>query len=747
MMPGVRRSCFACRHCRCRMQFSTPGHMKRSPGSPRRFTRRNRLQRQIRPITRWSLYLLGLEADHVFDAVAQPILRIVVGSCVLSALRVDCAVIWQPSAGTRERALRRVRCCRLVADPRVAVTRPAAAVARPAVPREGRGLDRPVGRGRGQAFPVDRSEEDQSQRTTGTRKEEDPVDERSIRLENWKRTLEMSIRCSTPINPEALQEKYEDVFADQLGEIRGIEADIELDDNARPRFFRSRPVPFPLREKVNQELDRQLEEGARGQPRTTAQSPSAVRCAAAPREVPLLPEVCGVLGIHSHHRGSATERKEAQVASATAKDPVLSVVLGWARTGAWPGHANDSRLKPYLQRREQLTVIDGCVQLGEKVVIPDRYRAQLLKELHEGHVGIHKMKSLARVFLWWPGLDADIEKVCRSCPSCVENANMPKPENVHPWKYPVQPWDRVHIDFATFEGKTYLLLVDAYSKWPEVRYMSSTTATKTIEVLTDIFATHGFPVTLVSDNGPPFTSGEFQSYLAARGIHHRLTPPYHPASNGQAESLVRTFKAFLKRYAGPRPTAVAQFLAKYRTTPCVTTARAPAELLFGRLPRTKLSLLKPSVAARMRHEPVDTVSRSFLAGQPVLVRDLRPAATEKWQRAVVVAIGGPLTYSVRLPDGRIRLAHVDHLLADGSASVTAERGPLDARVTVPPPTEPGKLRGPAVPCVMDARGRFPYISDYNKRATCEGNRGARASEPVEAVPALRRSARLAKKTC
>ncbi|XP_043246075.1 uncharacterized protein LOC122393776 isoform X3 [Amphibalanus amphitrite] len=524
MMPGVRRSCCACRHCRCRMQFSTPGHMKRSPGSPRRFTRRNRLQRQIRPITRWSLFLLGLEADHVFDAVAQPILRIVVGSCVLSALRVDCAVIWQPSAGTRERALRLVRCCRLVADPRVAVTRPAAAVARPAVPREGRGLDRPVGRGRGQAFPVDRSEEDQSQQTTGTRKEEDPVDERSIRLENWKRTLEMSIRCSTPINPEALQEKYEDVFSDQLGEIRGIEADIELDDNARPRFFRSRPVPFPLREKVNQELDRQLEEGARGQPRTTAQSPSAVRCAAAPREVPLLPEVCGVLGIHSHHRGSATERKEAQVASATAKDPVLSVVLGWARTGAWPGHANDSRLKPYLQRREQLTVIDGCVQL----------------EL--------------------------------------------------------------------------------------------------------------------------------------------------PGS---------------ARYSSPSDTAV----------------------------------------------PPSVKRAGGVSGQPVLVRDLRPAATEKWQRAVVVAIGGPLTYSVRLPDGRIRLAHVDHLLADGSASVTAERGPLDARVTVPPPTEPGKLRGPAVPCVMDARGRFPYISDYNKRATCEGNRGARASEPVEAAPALRRSARLAKKTC
>ena len=120
-----------------------------------------------------------------------------------------------------------------------------------------------------------------------------------------------------------------------------------------------------------------------------------------------------------------------QVASATSRDPVLSVVLGWARTGAWPARVEDSRLKPYLQRRDQLTVIDGCLQLGEKVIIPSRYRAQLLRELHEGHVGIYKMKSLARVFLWWPGLDEDIERVCKTCASCLENANMPTPVDVH----------------------------------------------------------------------------------------------------------------------------------------------------------------------------------------------------------------------------------------------------------------------------------------------------------------------------
>ena len=67
---------------------------------------------------------------------------------------------------------------------------------------------------------------------------------------------------------------------------------------------------------------------------------------------------------------------------------------------------------------------------------------------------------------------------------------MPKPVDVHPWKYLVQPWDRVHVDFASFEGKNCLLLVDEHSKCPEVRYLSSTTAAKTIQALTGIFAAY-----------------------------------------------------------------------------------------------------------------------------------------------------------------------------------------------------------------------------------------------------------------
>ena len=76
----------------------------------------------------------------------------------------------------------------------------------------------------------------------------------------------------------------------------------------------------------------------------------------------------------------------------------------------------------------------------------------------------------------------------------------------HPWQYPST---RVHMDFGEWNKRHFLVMVDAYSKWPEVRATSSTTAHCTSEMLQEIFATHGFPRILVSDNGPQFIAREF----------------------------------------------------------------------------------------------------------------------------------------------------------------------------------------------------------------------------------------------
>ena len=132
----------------------------------------------------------------------------------------------------------------------------------------------------------------------------------------------------------------------------------------------------------------------------------------------------------------------------------------------------------------------------------------------------------------------------------------------------------------------FLIVVDAFSKWPEVVQMSSTTATGTIKELTRIFAQQGFPKVLVSDNGTQFTSQEFQSYCQQHGIQHIRSPPYHPQSNGQAERFVGTLKRTFQKLRGEGATSdvIQKFLWTYRSTPCLSSPgqKTPAENCIGR---------------------------------------------------------------------------------------------------------------------------------------------------------------------
>lgn len=139
---------------------------------------------------------------------------------------------------------------------------------------------------------------------------------------------------------------------------------------------------------------------------------------------------------------------------------------------------------------------------GTRVIVPTKLRTQVLQELHTGHLGVVKMKALARGYVWWPGCDDQIEKLAKVCLGCQRVQSMPSLAPLHPWDWPTLPWQRIHIDFAgTFQGTTFLVVVDSYSKWPEVFNMSTTTASKTIDVLRDLFARTGIPDQIVSDNG------------------------------------------------------------------------------------------------------------------------------------------------------------------------------------------------------------------------------------------------------
>ena len=261
----------------------------------------------------------------------------------------------------------------------------------------------------------------------------------------------------------------------------------------------------------------------------------------------------------------------------TDSDPVLSRVRRFTQYGWTDCQEDEPQLSPYQNRQSELSVLNGCVLLGARVVIPPQGQEIILKQLHEGHPRVSKMKALARSFVWWPRLDSAIEACVRNCSTCQEHRPSPTLAPLHPWEWPNRPWARIHIDHAgPFLGHLFLLIVDAHSKWIEAHIVPSTSAEATISQLQEVFATHGYPEQIISDNGTGFASAEFQIYTKTHGILHTFTAPYHPSSNGMAERSVQTMKQALKKLQGPISERLSQFLFHFRTTPQTTTGLSPA---------------------------------------------------------------------------------------------------------------------------------------------------------------------------
>ena len=357
-----------------------------------------------------------------------------------------------------------------------------------------------------------------------------------------------------------------------------------------------------------------------------------------------------------------------QIAEHTRKDPILSRV--WSHTlNGWPSHMQDDALQPYFRKRHELSTEGGVVLWGLRVIIPQPLQKRILEELHEEHPGMFRMKALARSFVWWANMDAEIETKVKSCHACTKVSNTAPTAPLHPWSWPSRPWQRVHIDFAEHQGQHFFVLTDAHSKWPEIIPMRQTTTEKTMEVLRGLFASYGFPEEIVSDNGPQFTSDMFATFLSKNGIKHSRSAPYHPATNGAAERLVQVLKKSLKLDSDlTKEHQLANLLLHYRTTPHTTTGVPPAELFLKRQLRTRLSLVKPDPEAAMRkkqqqqqqqHDQGTKTLRVFQPGDRVAVRQFR--GPDKWALGTVVQRLGPVAYMVQLAHKTCHV-HVDHLI-------------------------------------------------------------------------------------
>ncbi|XP_055900524.1 uncharacterized protein K02A2.6-like [Biomphalaria glabrata] len=294
------------------------------------------------------------------------------------------------------------------------------------------------------------------------------------------------------------------------------------------------------------------------------------------------------------------EEKLQKLREGTEKDRTLQKLLITINQG-WPEgkHLLPYQLTPYYNFRDEMSVQEGLIFKGERVVVPKSLRLEMKKEVHSTHSGIEGCLKRARESLFWPGMTGDIKHYISTCEICQAFQPNQQKETLMNHEVPTHPWEKVGVDLFTLDGKDYLVCVDYYSNFCEVDRLENTSSETVIRKLKAHFARYGIPSTVVSDNGPQLSSDSFAKFANDWSFNHLTSSPHYPRSNGKAESAVKTVKTlFLKNKD--------QFMAllNHRSTPN-KTGTSPSQAFFNRRIRTLLpiakSLLKPQVLDPQKH--------------------------------------------------------------------------------------------------------------------------------------------------
>lgn len=357
----------------------------------------------------------------------------------------------------------------------------------------------------------------------------------------------------------------------------------------------------------------------------------------------------------------------------------LSKVLKFIENDSWPPRnrqITDIEVAELYQHRNNLAVQHDCIFFGDRIIIPKIYRQKILEDLHFGHPGECRMKLLAAGKLFWPNINADIERMVKCCEKCGSIAKSPTKCTLKPWPLPTRPWERIHIDYAgPVSGYSFLVMVDAYSKWPEIFKTTSTTASKTIEFIQTAFAQHGLCDTIVSDNAQQFVCDEFKDFCASQGITLINSPPYNPQSNGQAERFVDLLKTGLEKATGNVDAKLREFLTCYRRTPSYNLGmKSPSELLNNRQMKSRLDRLgkreefptsdENNKMAQQYNRHHGAKWKEFHTGDTVYVKLFASNKKWSWTPAFIISKIGTVSYMVKidLPDNqRTFKAHINQL--------------------------------------------------------------------------------------
>ena len=448
-----------------------------------------------------------------------------------------------------------------------------------------------------------------------------------------------------------------------------------------------------------------------------------------------------------------------EVRAAVNTDPEM-IALKNVITLGFPDHRNqlDPLLQPYWGCRDRLTIDDGLILCGQRLVIPQLLRRTTLDRLHSSHQGIERTKQRARQIIYWPQLDKHISDLVGSCQKCQRHLPSLQKEPLMPEPKPNRVFQAVSADYFTWAGRTYLVYVDRLSGWPAVFQVRGEASARALtRSLRKMFASTGVPQTLRTDGGGQFTARHTREFLRKWGVLHEISTPHFPQSNGHAEAAVKSVKRLIKKLTqhGDLDTdEFAQALLELRNTPRAD-GRSPAQVVFGHPLRSAVPAHHRAFAARWQkaadacdaraaeqsrqsEERYNTAARAhptLRIGQQVLVQD---TASRVWDRAgTITGVGTRRDYTVKLPSGRLLWRNRRYLRPRS----TPAEPPRSPRPTLqqpqhrpPSPPQPPRplLVRPSEETAVARSAAPPPAADspVAPASRCEPRRGTRRRQPT-----------------
>ena len=362
-----------------------------------------------------------------------------------------------------------------------------------------------------------------------------------------------------------------------------------------------------------------------------------------------------------------TKERWQQLRHASADDPVQQTLRGIILQG-WPEIRAEvpECARPYFDVRYELTVQDELIFKGQQLVVPTVLRKELVEKTHSSHIGIEACIRRARDSLYWPRMATEIREYIAKCDVCLAHSRGQAKEPMVQHEFVARPWAKVAADLCDLDGRTLLVICDYYSNYIEVARLSSVTSRTVIKELKAVFARFGVPDTLVTDNGPQFSSAEFSVFAKSWMFEHQTSSPTYPQSNGKAENVVQTIKRLFTKCKASGGSEF-QALLDWRNTPTAGIGTSPAQRLMGRKALLPVagSLLKPrhsteeetrkliGTKERQRHY----YDKNTKALPPISVGEsvrMRLPGQKTWSTGSCTGLAGPRSYEVQIGDGTYR---------------------------------------------------------------------------------------------